>query len=104
MKKKRSRFRADDLFGEYREWADNRYNPGHWLGANVPPDTRNLWSPKDRRWLGALFVTTSVLVLGAAIYARNPDNPVWLIALTVLPFLIPGLIMLFSRDHPKRRD
>jgi hypothetical protein len=22
---------------QYEEWAEHRYDPGHWLGANTPP-------------------------------------------------------------------
>jgi hypothetical protein len=39
----------DDPIARYREWAENRYNPGHWLGGNVPPGLRHLWSTNDRR-------------------------------------------------------
>ena len=87
-----------DPIADYCEWADNRYNPGHWLGANTPPDTRNLWPTRDRRWLGL----GGALVAAAAIIAllRGPSSELWKL-IYWFPWLILALILLFSRDNPK---
>ncbi len=45
--KQRAPDRRGDPIERYREWADNRYTPGHWLGTNTPPDLKGLWSTKD---------------------------------------------------------
>ena len=88
-----------DPLADYREWVENRYNPGRWLGANTPPDVRNLWSTKDRRWLGLGFA-----IMGAAFTIpsfRIPSPQRWMVAIHGLSWLILGIILLFSRDYPK---
>jgi hypothetical protein len=97
MKKREAR-RRDDPIAEYQEWAENRYNPGHWLGANIPPSVKNLWSTKDRRWLGSLYVLASAVGMWLAARKASDWESLLLAALMLLVLLIPGLIMLLSRD------
>jgi len=99
---RRSRKRQSDPVEEYREWVDNRYNPGHWLGANTPPDVKNIWSPKDRRWLGTVYVGTCVIGFGWALWKTRDADSLLFIFLVLIPVLIPGLIMLLARDSKKR--
>jgi len=88
---------------QYQQWAEHRYNPGHWLGGNVPPRTQNFWSGINRRWLGAAYVGTCVIGAAYAFYyARNTDDLI-VVVLVLSVYFIPGLIMLFARDRKKRR-
>lgn len=97
---KRNNKRERDPIAEYREWADNRYNPGHWLGANTPPDTNGLWSSKDRRGLGAML-----LAFGAISLYMGFGQFGWTFGLFPgIPCVVVGLILLFSKDHPKRKQ
>src|SRR5438046_2802983 len=92
----------DDPIRQYKEWAENRYNPGYWVGR-VPPSVKNLWSTKDRRWLGMAYVFTCIIALGVTIHeVRDLDSIIYAI-IALLPFLVPGLIMLFSKDLKKKR-
>jgi hypothetical protein len=88
---------------QYQEWADHRYNSGHWLGGNVPPSTRNFWSGINRRWLGAAYLGASVV--GALFAFRTAKNSVDLVyALLALSiYFIPGAIMLLARNLKKRK-
>jgi hypothetical protein len=68
---------------QYQEWAENRYNSGHWLGG--------------------LYVGTCVLGAAYAFYyARNTDDLI-MVLLMLLVYFIPGMIMLFARDQKRRR-
>jgi|SRR5919108_6194761 hypothetical protein len=100
---RRRRTDEDDPIARYREWVDNRYNPGHWLGGNVPPSVRNLWSPKDRRWLGSAYIAVCAIGFSLAISRTHDADDVIVVSIALLPWLIPGLIMLLSRDVKKRR-
>ena len=94
---------TEDPLAQYTEWAANRYNPGHWVGGKVPPDVKNLWSPKDRRRLGSLYVGTCAIGLALGLkYAESTDDLVLLVVL-LLPTLVPGLIMLFACDPQRTR-
>jgi hypothetical protein len=88
---------------QYQEWAEHRYDPGHWVGGNIPPSTRNFWSGTNRRWLGGVYLATCAVAAAYAFYyARNSDD----LILALLPlsiYLIPGLIMLFARERKRRR-
>ena len=88
---------------QYQEWADNRYNSGHWLGGNVPPSTRNFWSGINRRFLGVAYV--GACVIGGWLAFRSVRNTVDLIyaLLTLSIYFIPGVIMLLARDLKKRK-
>ena|SRR5882672_5836030 len=88
---------------QYQEWTEHRYDSGHWLGGNVPPSTKGLWSGTNRRVLGALYVGTCVIGAGLAFYyAKNSDDLIMMLAM-LLVYFIPGIIMLVARDRKRRR-
>jgi hypothetical protein len=89
---------------QYQKWTEHQYDPGYWLGGNVPPSTKNLWSGTSRRLLGAAYVATCVGGAAYAFhYARNSDDLI-LVLLMLSVYFVPGLIMLFARDQKKRRQ
>src|SRR4030095_1544360 len=64
MAKRRDHIPSEPLdpAAEYCEWTENRYNPGYWASrGEAPPHLKNLWSTKDRRWLGMLYIATAVV-------------------------------------------
>lgn len=108
MAKRRDRFPSEppDPLAEYREWTENRYNPGYWASrGKAPPSVKNLWSTKDRRWLGALYIAGPVI--GTILAFRGdvtPDGDRWLIvSLFGATYLAIGLILLVSRDEARKR-
>lgn len=108
MAKRRPRFPPEppDPLPEYREWTDHSYNPGYWPSVGkTPPTLKNLWSTKDRRWLGMLYVAAPVI--GAIFALRRgvmPTRDQLLIASLVAGICLAlGLVMLFSRDGAKTR-
>ena len=59
-----SRKRRRDPFADYIEWTNNRYNPGHYLGGNLPPELRkSAMGPKGRRLSGLLLGVSALLSL-----------------------------------------
>ena|SRR5688572_7047489 len=59
---RRKRWR--DPFADYIEWTNNRYNPGHYLGGNLPPElNKSAIGPKGRRLAGLLLAVSAVLSL-----------------------------------------
>jgi hypothetical protein len=55
--------RKHDPIADYVEWTNNRYNPGHYLGGNVPAHARNLSSPG----LGRAMLLNALLALGVSL-------------------------------------
>ena len=48
-----------DPIAEYIEWTEHRYDPGHYLGGNLPPDLRkSSLSPKGRRYSGIILIVS----------------------------------------------
>jgi len=57
-----SRKQRRDPFADYIEWTNNRYNPGHYLGGNLPPDLRkSVLGPKARRLSGMMLGISAIL-------------------------------------------
>ena len=82
---------------------DNRYNPGYWTGGKTPPSVKNLWSTKDRHWLGLVVVVGGVVtVISGFLWAPSSDVTV-VLGLIGLLEAVAGSILLFSRDNPKRK-
>jgi hypothetical protein len=47
----RRRRKDDDPIADYVEWSNHRYDPGYYLGGNIPPFLRRLdRNPMHRRW------------------------------------------------------
>jgi hypothetical protein len=89
---------------QYQEWAEHRYDPGHWLGGNTPPSTKGFYSGLNRRWLGAAFAGTALISTILAVhYAGNRDELLVNLLMLLLVYGIPGLIMLFARDRGRRK-
>lgn len=63
---KRKRWR--DPFADYVEWTNNRYNPGHYLGGNLPPHLRkSSLGPNGRRLAGMLLGVSAAVMLGSVL-------------------------------------
>ena len=88
----------------YQEWAEHRYDPGHWLGGNVPPDTRSFFAGMNRRWLGVAYLGAALLSAFLAVYySENRDNLILALLMLLLVYGLPGLIMLLASDQKRRR-
>ena len=54
-----------DPIADYVEWTNNRHNPGHFLGGNIPPYLRKSGlGPRARRLAGLALAGEAVLALG----------------------------------------
>ena|SRR5579884_3179008 len=96
--------RRNDPIEDYREWANNSLNPGHWLGANVPPAMRGLWSTTDRRPLGTILILVNA---AAALYVSSSTrDPTALIVLLppLILMLTLGAILCVSRQGSRRSE
>jgi hypothetical protein len=102
---KRGRKGSDDPIGDYVEWSNNRYNPGYWLGRRVPSDVKNLWSPKDRRWMGAVLLSPFIIALVVVTTQglKYTDDDLILTMLGSAPFVLFGLFLLLAPSGNKKR-
>ena len=69
-------------FDDYVEWTQHRYDPGYYLGGNLPPHLRKAaLGPKGRRLAGMLLgvaaVATAASALGAIGAVRPPEWPLY---------------------------
>ena len=52
----------DDPIADYIEWTNNRYNPGYYLGGNIPPYLRKAkLSPRGRRLPGISLGVSAII-------------------------------------------
>src|SRR5262245_40312788 len=77
MSSRRRRDDPPDPIAEYREWSENRYNPGYWTGGKVPPSVRRLWSTGDRRAVGFAGLVMSA-ILGYYAYHSSSEFRIYL--------------------------
>ena len=55
-----------DPIADYVEWSNNRYNPGHYLGGNIPPYLRkSSLSPMGRRLVGVSLAIAAFVALAS---------------------------------------
>jgi hypothetical protein len=55
-------------FADYLEWAENRLNPGHYLGGNLPPHLRkHSLGPRARRRAGILIAIWALVTFGLSV-------------------------------------
>jgi len=88
------RKQRDDPIRDYIEWTNHRYDPGYYLGGNVPPILRkSSLGPKGRRLSGIALAISGIMSVGSvASYARMAsDFPVWEL---VFDLAVAGLVVL----------
>jgi hypothetical protein len=60
-----------DPIADYKEWADNRYNPGYFTGGRFPPVLRayqKIFSkPRDKRIMLALLIILGLAMAFGAV-------------------------------------
>ena len=98
-----------DPIAEYREWIDHRYTPGYYATqGKAPPSLKNLWSKRDRKWLGSAYVAAPAIGFALAIRAGASFDDLLVYGLGTGVYFAMGLILLFARDQPrdsaKKRD
>jgi hypothetical protein len=103
-----SKHKPDDPIGDYVEWTEHRYDPGHYLGGNVSPFLRkSRMSPRVRR-LAAVPLAISALVASAGAIAAASDatlpRVMWFWAAAGAILLWWATIVMFrSGGHCHRR-
>jgi N-acetylglutamate synthase-like GNAT family acetyltransferase len=60
---------------QYKEWADHRYAPGHYLGGTPPPHLDVTLGPGGRRRSGLLIGMLAILTTAGAITSWSDGNP-----------------------------
>src|SRR4029077_9296222 len=89
-----------DPLRQYGEWTEHRYDPGYWTGGwRVPPSIRNVYSTKDARWLGAVFVAGSLIgVVYSLLSLRHQGAAAIIVSAMVIaiPMFVLGLMMMLG--------
>ena len=88
----------------YEEWIANRYNPGYWTGGKVPPSVRNVWSTRDRKFVGWIFIAASLVGTAYAFTETNADSIDELFVvgiLTLVPLMVVGVMLLLNLPKPR---
>jgi hypothetical protein len=97
-----------DPIADYVEWTNNRYNPGHFLGGNIPPYLRkSSLGPKARRLAGLALAGAAVLGLGtvAGILSKAEEFPqVQLMFAVALEALIVCAAVAMFRSGRRHRS
>ena len=93
-----------DPIADYREWTEHSHDITYWASqGKTPPTVKNLWSTRDRKWLGAIYVSAPLIgVIDGWLRGLAFDE--WLLfALGSGVYLALGLIMLLARDGRRKR-
>ncbi len=100
MKRNREHKASPDPIGDYQEWVDNRYNPGHWVGGKIPPFLDALALTKSQRTaVASAVIAGGVLCIAYAAYAlRSGESLDYVIidAVFGLFLSVSGLALLKS--------
>jgi hypothetical protein len=81
-----------DPIADYIEWSNNRYNPGHYLGGNIPPYLRkSSLGPRARRLAGLSLAISATMGI-VSIIAMLPWADDWSAAELVLEVAVIALI------------
>jgi hypothetical protein len=71
------RKRVDDPIADYIEWTQHRYDPGYYLGGNLPPHLRKAsLGPKGRRFAGILLGVMALMTLASALGMSAFELPI----------------------------
>ena len=75
-----------DSIGDYVEWTEHRYDPGHFLGGNLPPYLRkSSLSPRGRRRMTWVMVVSAVTTAASVVvWSAFGGGPGWV----EVPFLV----------------
>ena len=72
------RKRVDDQIATYVEWTRHRYDPGYYLGGNLPPHLRTAsLGRKGRRFAGILLGLMALMTLVSALGTSALELPIW---------------------------
>jgi hypothetical protein len=82
-----------DPIADYIEWTKNRYNPGYYLGGNIPPYLRkSSLGPRARRLAGVSLAISATMGI-VSVVAMLPLTKEWSRPQVVLGV---GVIALFA--------
>ena len=96
-----------DPLRKYQEWMENRYNPGYWTGGRVPPDVQGVWSTRDRKLVGWVFIASSVLGMAYSlrqVTRETADEILVLASLVAIPFLAIGVMLVLNLPKPSPKS
>jgi hypothetical protein len=92
-----------DPFADYVEWTNNRYNPGHYLGGNIPPYLRkSRLGPRARRLAGVALAISGTMGI-VSMLAMRPWAEGWSAVQLILEAAVIALIA-WAAVSMMRRD
>jgi hypothetical protein len=98
-----------DPFDYYVEWANNRYNPGYYLGGNIPPYLRksNL-GPRASRRMGICLAISASLGLGLVIVTLPSAEPGFalstMLSLASVALIFNAAVAMFRNARDKKQQ
>lgn len=99
--------RRDDPIGDYVEWTEHRYDPGHYLGGNPPPHlSKSSLGPSARRRAGLFIGVIALMTVFATVAtATGPgvDSPwEWAGMVGLVALTITAAVKMYRSGLPKR--
>ena len=97
-----------DPFADYVEWTNNRYNPGHYLGGNLPPELRkSAMGPKGRRLAGLMLGVSAVLsfvsLLAFAPFLREFSRVQVVLSVAVVVLIATAALSMYRSGQTARQ-
>lgn len=102
----RKRKGPPDPFADYIEWSNNRYNPGHYLGGNIPPYLRkSSLGPRASHRMGVSLAISAILgfaVLLTALPWSQRDFGLSMVVSVVSVVLVGGAAVAMFRNSRRK--
>lgn len=95
--------RDDDPIATYVEWTQHRYDPGYYLGGNLPPHLRKTsLGPRARR-LAGLFLGVSATMGAVALLAAGSFGLGWelLLSAAVVALFTSAAVKMYKSGREK---
>jgi hypothetical protein len=93
-----------DPFADYVEWSNNRYNPGHYLGGNIPPHLRmSRLGPRAQRSAALLQIVSAAVWVGLSLIAIFSGLPFsrleWLLSVSAGALVIWAAVTMYRKSR-----
>jgi hypothetical protein len=97
-----------DPIADYIEWTNNRYNPGHYLGGNIPPYLRkSSLGPRARRLAGVSLAISATMGIVSVIamlpLAEEWSRPQVVLGIGLIALIAWAAVAMMPPDKRPRR-
>ncbi|MDF2519697.1 MAG: hypothetical protein K0R84_325 [Clostridia bacterium] len=90
MKKsqKDDKSKKDDYIEKIQEWQEHQYDPGYYIGGNIPPVITHTGRPKLLGWFWVISAIVSAIIVGVMLKAVYEAEEIVSILIIAVPLYV----------------